>query len=112
MQSNLIKIAALAKAGVPLDRVKELLAVAPDHFAAALAEIDFNLKERADELLHTRERIAPLRSGDSLFVFEQVADYLEQLHELGMSQRAVQVERDCWILAVSSTASGGHLDSR
>jgi DNA-binding transcriptional MerR regulator len=98
---KLIKIATLAKAGVPLDRVKELLAADPDRFAAALVEIDANLKERADELLRTRERIARLRSGDRLFVSEEVADYLDQLHELGMSQRAVQVERDCWILMES-----------
>jgi DNA-binding transcriptional MerR regulator len=98
---KLIKIATLAKAGVPLDRVKELLAADPDHFAAALVEIDANLKERAEELLRTRERIARLRSGDRLFVSEEVADYLDQLHELGMSQRSVQVERDGWILLQS-----------
>jgi DNA-binding transcriptional MerR regulator len=98
---KLIKIATLAKAGVPLDRVKELLAADPDRFAAALVEIDANLKERAEELLRTRERIARLRSGDRLFVSEEVADYLDQLHELGMSQRSVQVERDGWILLQS-----------
>ncbi|MDQ6791456.1 MAG: MerR family transcriptional regulator [Candidatus Dormibacteraeota bacterium] len=98
---KLIKIATLARAGVPLDRVKELLAADPDSFAAALVEIDANLKERAEELLRTRERIARLRSGDRLFVSEEVADYLDQLHELGMSQRSVQVERDGWILLQS-----------
>ncbi len=98
---KLIKIATLAKAGVPLDRVKELLAADPDRFAAALVEIDANLKERAEELLRPRERIARLRSGDRLFVSEEVADYLDQLHELGMSQRSVQAERNGWILLQS-----------
>jgi DNA-binding transcriptional MerR regulator len=98
---KLIKIATLAKAGVPLDRVKELLAADPDRFAAALVEIDANLKERAEELLRTRERIARLRSGDRLFVSEEVADYLDQLHELGISPRGVQVERNGWILMQS-----------
>src|ERR1700736_5068287 len=98
---KLIKIATLAKAGVPLDRVKELLAAAPDRFAAALVEIDANLKERAEELLRTRERITRLRSGDRLFVSDEVADYLDELHGLGMSQRAVQLERDGWILMQS-----------
>jgi DNA-binding transcriptional MerR regulator len=98
---KLIKIATLAKAGVPLDRVKELLAADPDRFAAALVEIDANLKERAEELLRTRERIARLRSGDRLFVSEEVADYLDQLHELGVSPRGVQVERNGWILMQS-----------
>jgi len=86
---------------VPLDRVKELLAADPDSFAAALVEIDANLKERAEELLRTRERIARLRSGDRLFVSEEVADYLDQLHELGISPRGVQVERNGWILMQS-----------
>jgi hypothetical protein len=59
------------------------------------------LKRRAEELRRTRERIARLSSGDRLFVSEQVADYLDQLHELGVSQRAVQLERDGWILLQS-----------
>jgi DNA-binding transcriptional MerR regulator len=95
---KLIKIATLAKAGVPLDRIKELLAAEPEHFDAALVEIDAKLKERAEELLHTRERIARLRRGDQLFVSEEVADYLDQLQELGISHRGLQVERDGWIL--------------
>jgi DNA-binding transcriptional MerR regulator len=98
---KLIKIATLAKAGVPLDRVKELLAADPDRFAAALVEIDANLMEQAEELLRTRERIAQLRSGDRLFVSEDVADYLDQLRELGVSARAVQLERNGWILMQS-----------
>jgi DNA-binding transcriptional MerR regulator len=98
---KLIKIATLAKAGVPLARIKELLAAKPDRFAAALAEIDANLKEQTVELRRTRERIACLRSGDRLFVSEEVADYLDQLQDLGISQREVQVERDGWILMQS-----------
>jgi DNA-binding transcriptional MerR regulator len=104
---TLIKIATLARAGVPLHRVKALLAADPDHFAAALVEIDANLKARADELRRTRERITRLRSGDRLFVSDEVADYLDELHEMDMSQRAVQLERDGWILmqSVSPTAA-------
>jgi DNA-binding transcriptional MerR regulator len=97
----LVKIRTLAEAGVPLARIKELLAADPDRFAAAIAEIDRNLQDRAEELLRTRERIAQLRAGDRLFVSAEVADYLERLHELGVSQRMVQMERDGWILAQS-----------
>src|SRR5689334_18742399 len=64
---QLVKIKTLAEAGVPLARVKELLAADPDHFAAAIAEIDHDLRERAAELLRTRERIARLGAGDRLF---------------------------------------------
>src|SRR5437868_7955917 len=71
----LVKIKTLAEAGVPLARIKELLAADPDRFAAAIAEIDRHLRERADELLRTRERIAHLNAGDRLFVSAEVADY-------------------------------------
>ena len=97
----LIKIRALAEAGVPLARIKELLAADPDRFAAATAEIDRTLQQRAEDLLRTRERIARLRAGDRLFVSPEVADYLDRLIELGVSQRMVQTERDGWILMQS-----------
>jgi DNA-binding transcriptional MerR regulator len=97
----LIKIKTLAEAGVPLARIKELLAVDAGRFAAAMAEIDRNLQERAEELLRTRERIARLSAGNRLFVSAEVADYLDRLLELGVSQRLVQMERDGWILMQS-----------
>jgi DNA-binding transcriptional MerR regulator len=95
---DLIKIKTLAEAGVPLARIKELLAADPTHFAAAITEIDRNLRERAEQLLRTRDRIAELQSGDRLFVSSEVASYLDGLTELGVSQRTVQLERDGWIL--------------
>ncbi len=90
----LIKIKTLAEAGVPLARIKELLAADPDRFVAAVAEIDRKLQEKSEELKRTRERIAQLRAGDRLFVSAEVADYLVKLLELGVSQRQVRVERD------------------
>jgi DNA-binding transcriptional MerR regulator len=100
---DLVKIKTLAEAGVPLARIKELLAANPDRFAAAIAEIDRNLQERAKEVRRTRERIARLSAGDRLFVSAEVADFLDRLHELGVSQRTVQMERDGWILMQSAS---------
>ncbi len=97
----LVKIKTLADAGVPLARIKELLAADPDRFAAAIAEIDRKLQERVAELLRTRERLAQLSSGDRLFVSAEVADYLDRLRELDVSQRTVEMERDLWILLQS-----------
>jgi len=97
----LVKIKTLAEAGVPLARVKELLLAEPDQFATAIAEIDSSLRERAEELLRTRERIGRLGAGDRLFVSAEVADYLDRLHDLGVSQRGVQMEREGWILMQS-----------
>ncbi|MEU4408837.1 MerR family transcriptional regulator [Streptosporangium sp. NPDC023963] len=98
---DLIKIKTLAGAGVPLARIKELLAADPGRFATAIADIDRNLQERAEEILRARERIAQLGAGDLLFVSAEVAGYLDRLHELGVSRRMVQMERDGWILAQS-----------
>jgi DNA-binding transcriptional MerR regulator len=98
---HLLKIKTLADAGVPLARVKELLAADAGQLAAAIAEIDRSLQERAEELRRTRERIARLGDGDRLFVSEEVAGFLDQLRELGVSERGVQMERDGWILMQS-----------
>ncbi len=86
---------------MPLARIKELLVAGPDQFAAAIADIDRSLQERATELLRTRERIAQLGAGDRLFVSPAMADYLDQLQDLGVSERTVQMERDIWILMQS-----------
>ncbi len=98
---ELIKIKTLAEAGVPLARVKELVATDPEHFATAISEIDRSLKRRAEELVRTRKRIAHLGSGDRLFVSAEIADYLERMRELGVSERTLQMERDGWILMQS-----------
>ncbi|WP_067889667.1 MerR family transcriptional regulator [Nocardia vaccinii] len=98
---ELVKIKTLAHAGVPLARVKQLLTANSDEFAAAIAEIDRALADRAEEIRRTREQIAELGSGDRLFVSTDVADYLDRLQQLGGSDRAVRMERDLWILMQS-----------
>ncbi len=95
---ELVKVKTLAEAGVPLARIKELLGADSDRLAAAIAEIDHALQERADELVRTRERIARLGAGDRLLVSAEVADYIDRLHELGVSRRGIRAERDLWIL--------------
>ncbi|HET9017105.1 MAG TPA: MerR family transcriptional regulator, partial [Thermomicrobiaceae bacterium] len=98
----LVRIRTLAEAGVPLARVKELLAADPDRFAAAVAEIDRALAERVEQVQRTRERLAQLGAGDRAFVPAEVADYLDRLRGLGASARAVRQERDGWILLRSA----------
>ncbi|GGL39196.1 MerR family transcriptional regulator [Nocardia jinanensis] len=98
---ELVRIRTLAQAGVPLARIKELLAAGPGEFAAAVAEIDAALVERAEEIRRTRARIAELEKGDRLFVSAEVAGYLDRLRGLGASARAVRMERDIWILLQS-----------
>ncbi len=111
---ELVKIKTLAEAGVPLVRVKELLAANPDQFAVAITEIDRKLQERLEELVRIRQRIAQLRGGDQLFVSAEVADYLNVLGEIGVSQRTVRLERDLWILvqAISPKAATILIDDK
>lgn len=101
---DLIKIRTLAHAGVPLARVKDLLDADPDTLTAAINEIDRDIRERIAALRQTRVQLAELRGGDRLFVSPQVADYLDDLRELGMSERFVQMERDGWILMQTASA--------
>lgn len=95
---DLVKIRTLADAGVPLARIKDLLDADPDALTAAIAEIDDNLEDRIAQLRRTREHLAQLRGGDRLFVSSDVADYLDDLRELGISEHRIQLERDGWIL--------------
>ncbi len=98
---QLVKIRTLVLAGVPLARIEELLAAGPHRFADAIAEIDRALQQRAADIARARERIAQLQEGDRLFVSAEVAEFLDRLLALGVSRRAVQVERDRWILLQS-----------
>lgn len=100
---DLIKIRTLADAGVPLARIKDLLDADPDTLTAAIAEIDRDLRNRMARLRRTRDRLAQLSGGDRLFVSPEVADYLDDLRELGASERQVHLERDGWILLQSAT---------
>jgi DNA-binding transcriptional MerR regulator len=95
---DLIRIKTLAEAGVPLARVKELLAAAPEQFSAAIENIDRDLEQRIRELGAHRRRIARLAAGDSLALPDQVIRLLDRLRDVGISERTIGIERDGWIL--------------
>jgi DNA-binding transcriptional MerR regulator len=95
---RLIRIRTLAKAGVPLARVRELLDADPETFAAATAEIDRQLRAQIRALQEHRRRIARLGCGDSLAVPEEVVDYLDRLRATGAPAALIEAERDGWIL--------------
>ena len=95
---SLIRIKALADAGVPLARIRELLAAGPAEFARAVAEIDTAMAARIRELQAQRHRIAQLVAGDRLFVPAEIADLFDRIRGLGISPQEMQIERDGWIL--------------
>lgn len=95
---RLRRISALARAGVPLARVSTLLEAEPTAFAEAVAEIDAELDARIAELQQRRTDLAQLPSAERLCVSDDVAEILDRVRELGISEQTVQVERDSWIL--------------
>ncbi len=95
---ELIRIRTLAEAGVPLSRVRELLAADGDAFAAAVEQIDRRLLDEIRALRRHRTRIAQLAAGDSLALPPEAVAYLDQMRELRFPERMVDAERDAWIL--------------
>lgn len=96
--TDLIRIKTLSDAGVPLARIAELLDADPGQFAQAVSDIDHALAARIRDLEQQRHRIAELAAGDRLFLPPELAGYLDELRQIGASQRLVQLERDGWIV--------------
>jgi len=100
---DLIRIKTLSGAGVPLARIEELLNAEPAQFCQAIAQIDEALTAKIGDLTDHRRRLAELEGGESLFLPAEFVDYLDQLRAFGVSSRAVQLERDGWILLVAGS---------
>lgn len=96
--ARLIRIHTLADAGVPLARVQELLDASAEEFAAAVEEIDKDLRAQARRLQDTRKRLARLAAGEHLALPQSVVAYLDRLRDLGIQERYVELERDAWIM--------------
>ena len=94
----LIRIRTLADAGVPLSRVRELLAADADEFAGAVEDIDRQLRVEIRERQRHRERISQLAAGDSLALPPEAVAYLSRMRELGFRQQVIDIERDSWIM--------------
>ncbi|XVQ14280.1 MerR family transcriptional regulator [Spirillospora sp. CA-255316] len=95
---DLIKIRALAEAGVSLSRIRELRADPDTGLRAALHEADAALTTRIRELRRTRHRLRRLASGDADLLPPGVSTYLDQLRALGFSDRWVNLQADLWLL--------------
>jgi DNA-binding transcriptional MerR regulator len=98
---ELIRIRTLAEAGVPLSRVQELLAADDDAFTAAIDDIDDRLRAEIRALQHHRRQVAQLAAGDRLALPPEAVEYLARLRELQVPERAIEMERDAWILVAA-----------
>jgi DNA-binding transcriptional MerR regulator len=97
----LIRIRTLADAGVPLSRVEELLTADDHEFTAAIEDIDRRLRAEIREHQRRRDRVAQLAAGDRLALPPEAVDYLDRLRELDIPERAIEMERDAWILVAA-----------
>ncbi len=98
---ELIRIRTLAEAGVPLSRIQELLSASEEEFAEAIEDIDRRLRAEIRQRQRHRERVAQLSAGDRLALPPEAVDYLERLRQLGVPERAIEMERDAWILVAA-----------
>lgn len=95
---RLIRISTLARAGVPLARVHELLDAGDGEFADGVRQIDEELRAEVRRLQDTRRRLARLAAGDHLALPASVVGYLDRLRGLGVEERYIELERGAWIL--------------
>ncbi|WP_216900197.1 MerR family transcriptional regulator [Nocardia alni] len=102
---DLIRIRTLAGAGVPLARIEVLLRARPTEFAAAITDLDAELRGRIEQLTEHRRRIAELASGEELVLPSEVVDILNRLRGLGISEQTVRLERDLFILTQATDPS-------
>jgi DNA-binding transcriptional MerR regulator len=97
----LVRIRTLADAGVPLSRVDELLTADDEGFRAAIDDIDRRLRAEIRDRQRHRERVAQLAAGDRLALPAVAVDYLDRLRALDIPERAIEMERDAWILVAA-----------
>lgn len=98
---RLIRIHALASAGVPLAQVEGLLDAEPEEFAAEVRGIDARLRAEVRRIQDTRRRLAQLAAGEHLALPESVVGYLDRLRGLGVSEHYIERERDAWIMVAA-----------
>ncbi len=99
--ADLIRIKALADAGVPLGRIRELLDSTPAAFANAVTQIDQALQHRISDLEDLRQQLAGLMAGERLVLPAEVAELLDHMRSLGVSERTISLERDGWTLLMA-----------
>lgn len=99
---DLLKIRTLTEGGVPLARIRALKAADGEAFRRALSDIDDALAARIRSLRDAQRRLRELASGRTRLLPAAVDHHLQQLGQLGFSERWVSLERDLWILVFAT----------
>ena len=72
-----------------------------EEFTAAIEDIDRRLRAEIRDRQRHRERVAQLAAGDRLALPPEAVEYLDRLRELDVPGRAIEMERDAWILVAA-----------
>ncbi len=96
---RLVRIVALAAAGVPLVKVGDLLDADDATFAAEVRQVHTALRAEIRRLTTLRTTLADLGSRDRLALPDSLAAAIEHIRERGAPARYVDLYRDSWILA-------------
>ena len=99
---ELIKVRTLAEAGLPLADIREMTAEDPSDLAAHIQRVDRDLTARIRRLRLTQRRLRQLATGTLRLLPADVTTHLEELSDLGLSRRWVQLETDLWVLVFAT----------
>lgn len=93
---NLTRIVTLARAGVPLANIPDVLD-APDP-ATLIEAIDAKLREQVRTIDERRARLRELDRPDRLCLPPDALEFMDRLRLIGLTARHEQAFRDGWIL--------------
>ncbi|WP_440712424.1 MerR family transcriptional regulator [Gordonia sp. FQ] len=93
---DLARIVTLARAGVPLARIPDVLNA--DDAAEQIDRIDAELRDHIRSLRQRRIRLRDLDRPDRLCLPREATEYLDRLRGIGLSERYEHAARDGWIL--------------
>ena len=96
---DLARIVTLAKAGVPLARIPEVVDAHPADAAREIDRIDAELRVRIRDLQARRVQLRRIDQPDRLCLPPEAVDHMERFRALGLSERSERAVRDGWILA-------------
>lgn len=95
------RIKALGQAGVPLNRIPALLEAGPEELGGVIPELDAELTRKIEDLQDTRLRLEALKTGERVYLTDDLAAHLDRLSDLGLTVDQVALERNMWSLLLA-----------
>lgn len=92
------RITALARAGVPLARIPDVLSATGAQRSALLGEVSQQLRDKERQLARTREALERMRSDEEDELSPELSALLGELAELGLPSEQLTTEQEMWRL--------------